>query len=451
MIQKDHPDINWFNEHFKNTQSDNTQVAFNIQKIEYSYLKNLAETAGADDCGIADINSPELVEEKNDILSIYPGTCSLLSVVIVLNRENVRCVARSVSDLEFMAGLEKTNAVLKKIARALKKKGISSIHPSAGFPMDMAKWPGKMWQVSHKTIASAASMGHIGHNRLLIHPEFGNFIVLGTLLINQEVSLYDQPLDYNPCIKCRLCVSACPTGAIGTDGSFAFVNCMTHNYRDRMGGFSDWVENIIKSKSVKQYRKKVSDQETVSMWQSLSYGTCNKSSYCMAACPAGKDNIAQFLSDKKGYVKDVIRPLQKNSETIFVISGSDAQNHVKKKYPHKKIKMVGTGIRPATAASFLDSLDLIFQKGRSKGLNATYHFTFTGDEQINASVDIRDMTLKVHEGHAGKPDISIIADTRTWLSFLAKEKNLIWALIQRKIKIKGSPLLMKSFARCFPL
>jgi len=82
---------------------------------------------------------------------------------------------------------------------------------------------------------------------------------------------------------------------------------------------------------------------------------------------------------------------------------------------------------------------------------ATYHFTFTGDEQIKASVDIKNMKLSVAYGHIGKPDISVIADTKTWLSFLAKGKNMIWALIQRKIKIKGPPLLMKRFAKCFPL
>ncbi len=446
MVQKNHPDVTWFNEH-----SDDTRQSLNNQKIEYSYLKELAAKAGADDCGITDINSPELVEEKKDILSIYPETRSILSVVITLNRENVRCVDKAISDLEFLTGIEKSNEVLKKLARMLKQKNINSVHPSAGFPMDMTKWPGKMWQVSHKTIAIASGMGHMGHNRLVIHPEFGNFIMLGTLLIDQEVSEYDKPLDYNPCIKCQLCVSACPTGAIGSDGSFAFVNCMTHNYRDRLGGFSDWIENIIKSKSVKQYRQKVSDSETVSMWQSLSYGICNKSSYCMAVCPAGKDNIGQFLAEKKTYIKNVVKPLQEKIETIYVIPESDAQVYVKKKYPHKKLKVVGSGIRPATVVSFIDSLELSFQKGRSKGLEATYHFTFTGDEQIKASVDIKNMELSVEYGHIGKPDISINADTATWLSFLAKEKNLLFALIQKKIKIKGSPVLMKRFAKCFPL
>ena len=67
------------------------------------------------------------------------------------------------------------------------------------------------------------------------------------------------------------------------------------------------------------------------MWQSLSYGICNKSSYCMAACPAGKDNIGHYLSDKKKYTKRIIKPLQKNNESVFVLPESDALNYVKKK------------------------------------------------------------------------------------------------------------------------
>ena len=307
-----------------------------------------------------------------------------------------------------------------------------------------------MWPISHKPIAVAAGMGHMGRNRLVIHPRFGNFVVVDTILIDREASDYDQPLDYNPCLECNLCVSVCPVGAIAADGHFHFANCMTHNYRDRLGGFSNWVENMVTSKNVRDYRNKVSDPETVSMWQSLSYGICNKSSYCMAVCPAGDENIGLYLSDRKAYVQEIVKPLQKNEETVFVVPGSDAEAHVTKRFPHKKIKRVGNGLRPNSAIGFLLAMPLVFQRGQSEGLDATYHFTFSGEENYQGTVTIRNKILDVKDGHVGQPDLHLAADTRTWLDFLAKEKSLIGALLRRKIRIKGSPKLMQAFARCFP-
>ena len=93
---------------------------------------------------------------------------------------------------------------------------------------------------------------------------------------------------------------------------------------------------------------------------------------------------------------------------------------------------------------------LVFQRGQSEGLDVTYHFTFTGEENYEGTVVIRNKSLEVKPGHEGSADIHVIADTRTWLDFLAKEKNIVLALLQRKIRIKGSPKLMQSFAKCFP-
>jgi epoxyqueuosine reductase QueG len=47
----------------------------------------------------------------------------------------------------------------------------------------------------------------MGIHRNVIHPKFGNFILLGTILIDAEVSEYDQPIDYNPCLECKLCIA----------------------------------------------------------------------------------------------------------------------------------------------------------------------------------------------------------------------------------------------------
>jgi ferredoxin len=290
----------------------------------------------------------------------------------------------------------------------------------------------------------------MGHHRLVIHPRFGNFIVLGTILLDGEATAYDRPLDFNPCIECKLCVSVCPVGAVGPDGHFNFTTCMTHNYRDRLGGFLDWVEKVVSSKDVRSYRKKMSDPESVSMWQSLSYGICNKSSYCMAACPAGEDVIGRYLDHRAEYIAEVVKPLQKKEEKIYVVPGSDAEAHVAKHFPHKAIRRVGNGLRPDSARGFLRSLPIVFQRDQSEGMDSTYHFTFTGAEECSGTVVIRDKGIEVTEGHVGTPDLHVTADSQTWVAFLAKEKNLLWALLGRKIRIKGSPRLMKDFARCFP-
>ena len=420
------------------------------KKVEAHWIKTQAREAGADDVAIIALDSPGIDDQRADILTIFPKTRSLVSLVCRMNRENIRCPSRDVSDLEFLRAFEKINEAARRLAGKLEAEGLRALYLSSGFPMDMAKWPGKMWPVAHKPIAVAGGLGKMGHHRLVIHPRFGSFIGLGTILLDRKATAYDQPLEYNPCVECRLCVAVCPVGAIAPDGHFNFSACMTHNYRDRLGGFQDWVEQVVASRDVADYRRKVGDPETTSMWQSLSCGICNKSSYCLAVCPAGEEVIGPFLDDRQAYLNEVVKPFQDKVESIYVVPGSDGQAYVAKRFPHKKARLIGNGLRAGSAKSFLESLPLIFQRDQSEGLNATYHFTFTGEEEVTGTTVIQDKRIEVLPGHVGKADLALTADSRTWVDFLAKEKGLLPALIQRKIRIQGSPRLMKQFAKCFP-
>src|SRR3954466_9754454 len=85
-------------------------------------------------------------------------------------------------------------------------------------------------------------------------------------------------------------------------------------------------------------------------------------------------------------------------------------------FPHKETKRVSNGLAgQGTIRSFLRGLNFVFQKGQSKGLNAVYHFTFTGDDEVRATVTIGDEKLQVSEGHKGKADLRLTADSQTWL------------------------------------
>jgi NAD-dependent dihydropyrimidine dehydrogenase PreA subunit len=419
--------------------------------IEAEWLRRLCLEAGADDVGFVEIDRPELADQRDDILSFFPRTKTLISFVCRTNREPIRSTARSIANLEFHHTGDHVNETARRIVAALEQRGIRAVNPAMGFPMEMDRFPGKTWFVSHKPVAVAAGLGQMGIHRNVIHPRFGNFILLGTALMDAEVTERSQPIDYNPCLECKLCVAACPVGAIGADGSFDFSACYTHNYREFMGGFTDWVGQIADSHNAQDYRRRVSDSESSSMWQSLSFGANYKAAYCMAVCPAGEDVIGPFLTDRKSFLQDVVKPLQEKEETVYVVPGSDAEEHVARRFPNKKAKRVGNGLnRGRSIRGFLNGLPLVFQRGQAKGLEATYHFTFTGAEDVRATIIIRNQTLQVSEDHRGKADLQVTADSRTWLGFLAKERNLAWALLRRKIRLNGSPRLLLAFGKCFP-
>jgi ferredoxin len=290
----------------------------------------------------------------------------------------------------------------------------------------------------------------MGIHRNLIHPKFGNYVLLGTVLIGREASDYDHPIEYNPCLECKLCVAACPVGAIGTDGSFNFSSCFTHNYREFLGGFSDWIEQVADARDAVEYRQRISEPETASMWQSLSYGANYKSAYCLAVCPAGADVIGPYLLDKQRHLQEIVRPLQERAEPVYVVPGSDAEAVARRKFKNKTVKPVSNGLKPRSIAGLLNFMPFVFQPNQSRNLDATFHFTFTGAEEREATVTIRNRTLDIKDGLVGKPDVHVTADSKTWLGFLAKEKSLPLALINRKIRIKGSPKLLLAFGKCFP-
>ncbi|MGC2081622.1 MAG: FAD-binding oxidoreductase [Xanthobacteraceae bacterium] len=413
-------------------------------------LRQLARACGADDVGLVEISRPGLDPQRDEIRRNYPWTRSLLSIVIRMAREPVRGAPRSVANLEFHRAGEQVNHVCAAIVAKLEERGIRAVNPSMGFPMEMYQTGNAIWVVSHKPVAVEAGLGHMGIHRNLIHTKFGNFVLLGTVLIDCDATDYDHPIEYNPCLECKLCVAACPVGAIGPDGSFNFSSCFTHNYREFLGGFSDWVEQVADSKNAIDYRRRISEPETASLWQSLGFGPNYKSAYCMAVCPAGEDVIGPYLGDKKRHLEEVVRPLQERAEPVYVVPGSDAEAVARHKFKNKTVKPVSNGLRARTITSLLYFMPFVFQPNRSRGLAAVFHFSFTGAERKDATITIKNRTLDIQDGLIGKPDIHVTADSRTWLGFLAKEKSLVPALLSRKVRLKGNPKLLLAFSKCFP-
>ncbi|QVL46365.1 MAG: SCP2 sterol-binding domain-containing protein [Methylophilaceae bacterium] len=421
-----------------------------LKTIAATDLANLLNDLGADDYGFVNIENPAIQVDREYIDACFPKTKTLVSIVCHMNREPVKSLKRSVANLEFHHVGTQVDEIARNLVSKLEQQGIKAVNPAMAFPMELEDFPGRGWVVSHKLVAKEAGLGEIGIHRNLIHPKFGSFILLGTVLIEAEVDQLSTPIDFNPCFDCKLCVAACPLGAIKSDGYFDFSSCYTHNYQQFMGGFVNWVEDIADSKSAKDYREKVSYPETVLRWQSLSYKPNYNAAYCVAVCPAGENVIGEYLNDKKQHLNEVLKPFQNKTEQIYVTKDSDAEAHVLKRFPNKKPRVVRSNGRVTNIKNFILGMKLSFQRGQSKGLNATYHFSFTGLEAQKITIKIYGGKLEVFEGHIDKPNLEGEADSIAWVKFLNKEVSLFRCLATRKIKLKGSIKLLPAFGKCFP-
>lgn len=418
--------------------------------LTFGVLRSLAREAGADDVAMVSIDHPDLAEEMPHALEALAGTRTFVAVVMRTHRDNIRSPKRSVANQEFHRTGHEVNEVCRRLAVALSELGHRAINPAMAFPMEMDGFPGRTWIVSHKRVAVAAQLGRMGIHRNVIHPKFGSFILLGTVLTTALMEGEAAPLDFNPCVSCKLCVAACPVGALEPDGTFRFSACYDHNYREFMTGFTDFVEQVADSRDGQALRDRVSQPESASMWQSLAYGPNYKAAHCIAVCPAGEEVMGPFLQDRAAFLAEVLKPLTERKEPVYVVAGSDAQAHVRKRFPHKPVRVVSSSLRPSSAPAMFRALPLTFQRGPAKGWRARFHFDLTGDQAVQATVLIDDGTLAVEPGLVGTPDLFVRGEGHVWLDVVTGRRNPVAAVITRKLRVKGDRSLLTRFAACFP-
>ena len=150
--------------YYERTNTTSTQPV----RPDSAWLRQLCLDLGADDVGFVEIDRPELDDERAEILTLFPATKTLISIVCRMNREPIRSPARSIANLEFHDMSDHTNGTAHAIVSALEARGIRALNPAGGFPMEVQNFPDKKtWIISHKPFAQAcrscSRVGKDGH------------------------------------------------------------------------------------------------------------------------------------------------------------------------------------------------------------------------------------------------------------------------------------------------
>lgn len=332
-----------------------------VEIISAQWLRELCMRHGVDDVGFVEVSRPGLGQEGENARFMMPEAKTMISLVRKINKMATRVPARTPADVTWKLTTNKLDEIAAELCSELDRHGISANSAPTGFPLELAPSPGKgFWLISHKIVATEAGMGHMGVNRNVIHPEFGNFILLETIIIDRELDEYNKPLDYNPCFDCNLCVAACPVNAIHKDEDFDFFACMGHNYHEFPQMTADWVETLTAEGGPAAYRAKFRREETIVIAQGLEFNPTYRSGYCVAVCPAGDEHIGDYLADPAKHRQQTLMTLRKYPEPVYVTSGTRAEQRALRN-PYKWIRYIDFKPDLSTPANFALGLRHMFK------------------------------------------------------------------------------------------
>ena len=216
--------------------------------IEYSDIKRVASAAGFDLCGVTAAR-PLVVGEASFGEWLNAGYASSLEYMY-RNREKRFDAGRLVEGARSVVVCAVRYKLLNdKTYHAESRTKIASYACRRDYHKSVKKMLQQMLKslqteypqlqgrafvdsepLSEKQYAVEAGLGWIGRQSLLVTPQYGTALLLGVLLLDDEVSRYDRRYEGVGCGECRRCVEACPTKAVvecrGVDTSRC-ISCHT--------------------------------------------------------------------------------------------------------------------------------------------------------------------------------------------------------------------------------
>ena len=143
---------------------------------------------------------------------------------------------------------------IKKILKQILQE-LQAVYPSINGRAFVDSAP-----ILEKQYAVEAGLGWIGRQSLLVTPEYGSYVLLGELVLDCKVDVYDESLAAVGCGECRRCVDACPAGAIVEPMTIDTARCISCQTIEKVGEsampLNGWIFGCDECQNCCPYNKK---------------------------------------------------------------------------------------------------------------------------------------------------------------------------------------------------
>ncbi|MGO8968648.1 MAG: tRNA epoxyqueuosine(34) reductase QueG [Myxococcaceae bacterium] len=163
----------------------------------------------------------ERAEERLDPRRLLPGA---ETVVALACNYYVEADWAEASPVARYARGRDYHATLQDRLRGLRRSLREAFPGLADFgSVDHAPLMEKVW-------AARAGLGYVARNGCLVTPEYGSWVVLAAMVLDRavEAEAYGPGPAEDRCGRCRLCVDACPTGALDGLGRVDARSCLSY-------------------------------------------------------------------------------------------------------------------------------------------------------------------------------------------------------------------------------
>ena len=156
------------------------------------------------------------VDERLDVTKLLPGARTVIALACnYWHSDEPSPVARYARGRDYHATMRDRMRSLRRSLRA-KFPGVNDYGSIDASP------------VMEKVWAVRAGLGTVTKNGCFTTHEFGSWVVLSAMILDAPVDTYAQPLDEDPCGRCRICIDACPTSAIIADRVIDAGACLSY-------------------------------------------------------------------------------------------------------------------------------------------------------------------------------------------------------------------------------
>jgi len=180
------------------------------------WIKETAETWGADFCGVADLSPAHetILAQGGPVIAAFPRAISVWivlpqAIVDQLPNRADRAVAVSYRHHAYDVINQRLDLLVSRMSSRLQREGYQALPIPASKRVDSDRICAAF---SHKLAAHLAGLGWIGKSCLLVTPEEGPRVRWATVLTDAPLSVTGKPMEER-CGGCPLCVEICPVHA----------------------------------------------------------------------------------------------------------------------------------------------------------------------------------------------------------------------------------------------